>query len=461
MNISVDTLMAHPYVQYIREKALMVFGPLERKVTGIALAIIGGVTACYFIYCLYVRQKKLAEIKQKAQRNLVKQPEPSPLDGVQQFIDTAKAPFQGVKPKKQIAKQDPLIEVEPPQKQEIKPVALVMNPQAYGEIKELTDAKIKGRLEKNLKAAQQQQAHEISKNKFKITEDQIPPDIQLLPFRKPLNGRKEIVNGREVGVAYCEGRRSAMEDAELVTSIEFTIQGKVYKGELFGVFDGHGGDKASQYVKDHLAQYLIKELENGVADHAIFTEEHIFKALKACCQELDKDYIKTNNQDGTTATFALILGKKIWVANVGDSRTILSHNKTAIQLTEDAKPLIDRYKKKIEKLGGYVLPFNGRVIGQLAVGRAIGDHEYTAVDGKKYVVPNPKISCYSLNQIQNGYLILACDGVYDVWTTNETVQAVNDRAEKGESIDVIAKRLVWSVINSGSNDNVSMMIVKL
>ena len=57
MNISVDTLMAHPYVQYIREKALIVFGPLERKVTFIALAIVGGITTCYFIYCLYVRQK--------------------------------------------------------------------------------------------------------------------------------------------------------------------------------------------------------------------------------------------------------------------------------------------------------------------------------------------------------------------------------------------------------------------
>lgn len=462
MNIFVDTLMAHPYAQYIREKASMVFGPLQRKVTFIALALIAGIAACYFMYRLAVRQKKLAEMKQRVQLDPVKQPEPLPLNGVQQFIDKAQAPFQA-KPKKQIAKQDPIIDVQPQQGQDIKPIVPAVNLQEDGKIQALTDPKIKARLEKNLNAAQQQQTDEIPIGNFKITEGEIPAGIKLFNYselRKSLDGKKEVINGREVGIAYCQGRRSEMEDAELVKSIGFTIQGKVYKGELFGVFDGHGGKKASQYVKDHLTECLIKKLQNEVADGKAFAEEHIFNALKASCQELDQDYAKTGERDGTTATFALILGEKIWIANVGDSRIVLSNNKTAIQLTEDAEPIIDRYKEKIEKLGGFV-QYDGRVCGGLAVGRAIGDHAYTTADGKKYVVPNPKISCYPLDQIQNGYLILACDGVYDVWSTNETVQAVNERVEKGEPIDMIAKRLVWSVINSGSGDNVSMVIVKL
>ena len=46
----------------------------------------------------------------------------------------------------------------------------------------------------------------------------------------------------------------------------------------------------------------------------------IWDALKACFLILDEDY---EGDDGTTATVAMILEDKIWIANVGDSRIIL------------------------------------------------------------------------------------------------------------------------------------------
>ena len=248
-------------------------------------------------------------------------------------------------PSQEEPKQEENLDSAPQQEQEAESIVPVVNQQERVGVKKLT---IRERLNKNLEAARKQQESEVSPGKFKIVEGEIPVNI----VRKPLEGRKEIINGREVGIACCEGLRDNMEDAELATSIEFIIQGQSYKGELFGVFDGHGGKEASQYVKDHLVEYLTTALQKAVGNGETLTEEHIFKALKTCCQELDKAYAKTNKRDGTTATFTLILEDKIWVANVGDSRTVLSNNKIAYQLTEDAKPYIERYKKKMRKIRG-------------------------------------------------------------------------------------------------------------
>ena len=120
------------------------------------------------------------------------------------------------------------------------------------------------------------------------------------------------------------------------------------------------------------------------------TEEGIFKALHECFRKLDENY---TGPDGTTATVALLLDGKVWVANVGDSRTILVKDGKAIQASEDAKPTMARYKKKIEKLGGEVI-FN-RVNGYLAVARAIGDKSVIGTTGQCCVSPSPIITTYS------------------------------------------------------------------
>ena len=51
---------------------------------------------------------------------------------------------------------------------------------------------------------------------------------------------------------------------------------------------------------------------------------------------------------------ALITKDKIYVANAGDSRAVLSENKEAIPMSFDHKPENEEEKKRIEDAGGYV-----------------------------------------------------------------------------------------------------------
>ena len=302
---------------------------------------------------------------------------------------------------------------------------------------------IQERLEKNRNYAQKQQQDEKAKG-FAIVPGEIP--AALTRRNSPLLGKSvNLIGGTNVGIASCQGSRPSMEDADLVTDGSINTKPDAYPFKLFGVFDGHGGAWASSFVKENLSDYLIKELESRCKDG--LTEEGIFHSLKECCKKLHADY---QGFDGTTATIALIINDRLWVANVGDSRTILvNQDGTAIQASEDAKPAIKRYQAKIENLGGHVVL--NRVNGFLAVARAIGDKNVLGV------VPDPKITDYPLNF---KYLVLACDGLYDVATTDEVGAAIKEMHDKGESPENMAKRLVQTAIQRGSSDNVSVIVIK-
>lgn len=320
------------------------------------------------------------------------------------------------------------------------------------------------RLKKNCNYAAEQQNKEVDK-KFVLNKGFIPKDFKLFIPKKGWKSRKiyetnQVFHGLKVGIASCQGMRGEMEDADIAGYQSFKVKDQEESFDIFGVFDGHAGNKASAYVKANLAQYLKNALE--MHNREILTDDGIFAALKQCCQKLDADY---NGTDGTTAAFVALIKGKIWVANVGDSRTILVKDGKAVQASEDAKPGIPRYKKTIENLGGYVVFTEGkseRVNGILAVARAIGDKGLMGKDGETCCVsPDPKISCYLLEDFKGGYLLLACDGLFDVSSTNEIGQAVTQMDNWGEQVGNMSKRLVFSAICNGSKDNVTVVVVKL
>jgi protein phosphatase 1L len=87
---------------------------------------------------------------------------------------------------------------------------------------------------------------------------------------------------------------------------------------LYGVFDGHGGAKASQFCKDFLLQTVVKDPD--------FPKD-VAKALSRTFFKIDADFsAKARIQmltDGTTATVAAIHDRTVYVANAGDSRAII------------------------------------------------------------------------------------------------------------------------------------------
>ncbi|GBG25966.1 Protein phosphatase, putative [Hondaea fermentalgiana] len=136
---------------------------------------------------------------------------------------------------------------------------------------------------------------------------------------------------------------------------------------------------------------------------------------------------------GCTAVVCLLHGPRIFVANAGDSRAILSTNGTARALSQDHKPSQDRELKRIRAAGGFVNEA-GRVNGNLNLSRSIGDLKYKVNEdldpADQIITAEPDVRVFELTD-EDEFFFIACDGVYDVMTNQRAVDFVFERLAKG------------------------------
>ncbi|CAH9107891.1 unnamed protein product [Cuscuta epithymum] len=259
----------------------------------------------------------------------------------------------------------------------------------------------------------------------------------------PVSGGGLSQDGKfSYGYASCSGKRSSMEDF-YDTRID-GIDGEVIG--LFGVFDGHGGARAAEYVKQNLFSNLIKH-PNFISD----TKSAIADAYSHTDSEFLKSENSQNKDAGSTASTAILVGDRLLVANVGDSRAVICRGGHAIAVSRDHKPDQKDERQRIEEAGGFVMwAGTWRVGGVLAVSRAFGDRLL-----KQYVVADPEIKEERVDSSLE-FLILASDGLWDVVTNEEAVSMVKPIKEPEEG----AKRLMQEAYERGSSDNITIVIVR-
>lgn len=101
-------------------------------------------------------------------------------------------------------------------------------------------------------------------------------------------------------------------------------------------------------------------------------------------------------------------------------------------------------KERIQRAGGSVMI--QRVNGSLAVSRALGDFEYKNVEGKgpceQLVSPEPEIFIEGRDDARDEFLVLACDGVWDVMTNEEICSFVASRMTLTDDLEVIANQVI-------------------
>ncbi|RFU72625.1 phosphatase 2c [Trichoderma arundinaceum] len=140
----------------------------------------------------------------------------------------------------------------------------------------------------------------------------------------------------------------------------------------------------------------------------------------------------------------------LYTANVGDARIILCRNGKALRLSYDHKGSDENEGKRIANAGGLIL--NNRVNGVLAVTRALGDTYM-----KDLVTGHPYTTETVIQHDLDEFIIIACDGLWDVCSDQEAVDLVREIHDPGEA----SKLLVDHALNRFSTDNLSCMIVRL
>jgi len=269
---------------------------------------------------------------------------------------------------------------------------------------------------------------------------------------------KETTLGEDSRILYgassMQGWRITMEDAH--TSIlrlnerfnttdpkqlEEELNKKPPKDELhysfFAVFDGHGGPSVARYSGEHLHWKLLEE--------EAFKQKDFKKALKAAYLNIDKEMLNEpsiiQNPAGCTAVAALITDDNVlYIANSGDSRAIISTNGEATAITVDHKPNSPIELDRIKNAGGYVEC--GRVNGNLALSRALGDFEFKQNSDlpaeQQVVTADPDLFERKITE-DDEFIVLACDGIWDVLTNQEVVDVVRFGIARDKDLGTIAE----------------------
>ncbi len=170
------------------------------------------------------------------------------------------------------------------------------------------------------------------------------------------------------------------------------------------------------------------------------------------------------DDSGCTCVAALVVrcAAAAWlcvVASTGDSRAVLCRGGRAVSLTVDHK--VTRPDEHSRLACGGAMIFFGRLLGRLAVSRAIGDHSLReGADGASLVVATPEAAAFWVSA-DDAFLLLACDGVFDVVRPDEAVATASRALLRGASADAAARDVVQLAVDRRSEDNVSVIIVLL
>ncbi|KFH43900.1 Protein phosphatase 2C-like protein [Hapsidospora chrysogenum ATCC 11550] len=269
------------------------------------------------------------------------------------------------------------------------------------------------------------------------------------------------------GVSAMQGWRISMEDSH-TTILDLAGHGskeakaQPEKLSFFGVFDGHGGDKVALFAGENMHDIIAKQdtfkngdYEQGLKDGFLATDRAILK---------DPKY--EEEVSGCTACVSLIAGNKVYVANAGDSRGVLGIKGRALPLSEDHKPQLETEKNRITAAGGFV-DF-GRVNGNLALSRAIGDFEFKKgfdlPPESQIVTAYPDVKVHELTE-EDEFLVLACDGIWDCQASQSVVEFVRRGIVAGQDLDKICENMMDNCLASNSEtggvgcDNMTMIII--
>ena len=163
----------------------------------------------------------------------------------------------------------------------------------------------------------------------------------------------------------------------------------------------------------------------------------------------------------------------IYFVNLGDSRAVYFNDfGQIIFATEDHKPDDYSERERISKTeGGIVHPsygiyrvYNGNHNIGLAVSRAMGDishkintqGEYLGINSP--VSPNPDITRVNT---EPGYIVLASDGFWDVFSNEEAINEILTLLNSGTHITDLCKILTKAAINRRSKDNTTVLVVQI
>jgi len=311
----------------------------------------------------------------------------------------------------------------------------------------------------------------------------------------------EVTVGRlalTAAAASWQGNKDMQEDRYMINIEIESPEGHKVAG--FCVLDGHSGSLCVEHVEEKLGP----NIQQCLSTKDKLSEETLIQAVNEACVLTDDDFLKKARQqevlDGSTMLLALVYQEdsrpgserapgscRLLVANIGDCRAVLCTARQlpgstgglmALPLSVDHKPNREDETARIEAKGGVVdfqgvwrvftpgsSNFGGQTIQRwgLAVSRSFGDlllkeperYDCVGVTPGGLVTAVPEIQVMYLSPSEDRFLVLACDGIWDVLSSEEAVSVCAEQ----ENPKLAAQSLLKRTFSSNSDDNLTAVVL--
>ena len=206
---------------------------------------------------------------------------------------------------------------------------------------------------------------------------------------------------------------------------------------LFIVADGMGGHKAGDYASRHTIERVVASISRNSSEEPVtIIQEAISKANELLVAESNED--ETKSGMGTTLVIATLVGDKLIVANVGDSRLYVISDMVR-QITRDHS-LVDEMVR----------------LGELNPSEARSHPDKNIITRAIGAQKNVKADFFEVELAKDEYVLMCTDGLTNMVRDEEILDIVRSEKEP----EAIAHKLVRMANNNGGRDNITVTIIK-
>eukprot|EP00299_Pterocystis_sp_00344_P006866 c1929_g1_i1.p1 GENE.c1929_g1_i1~~c1929_g1_i1.p1 ORF type:complete len:564 (-),score=90.38 c1929_g1_i1:46-1737(-) len=335
-------------------------------------------------------------------------------------------------------------------------------------------------------------ARRVSRSHAPIT---LPAASSPLPQHENVSRRINTTSSPS-GFFACQGVRSYMEDVcFVVPNCSGCVDRSASAVCALGVFDGHSGNQAALFAAEWIPRLLLESKQ--------LIDTQTSETLAEIFADCDRKFLDIAERDsveaGTTALVCLVFPNRVVVANAGDCRAVLCRDGVAMDLSQEHKPDRDDERRRVESAGGWITIEQelelgnlkdmrlrdaqvrdlveqsvgyvtvSRVNGELGVSRGLGDFRFKGSAAAEHfnktftsdlVISTPEICEVALDS-GDEFVLLASDGLWDVFSSQEAVELVRKCCAMGLSPQEICTEVVHSALERGSLDNTSVVYMAL
>jgi serine/threonine protein phosphatase PrpC len=213
------------------------------------------------------------------------------------------------------------------------------------------------------------------------------------------------------------------------------------RANIFVVCDGMGGLAAGEIASSKAVELTLNTY-NGLSDPEMNTEERLRSAIASANEtvwNMAQEDPKLRGM-GTTLVAASMLGNRLIIGNVGDSRAYFLRDGDCVQITEDHSYVAEQMRR-----GRAILSDEASQRLRQFITRAVG------------VKPSVEADFFAFDLKPGDMILLATDGLTRYADANKLAQHIYIHSDMEE----ICRSLIAIAQDGGAEDNVTCMLLRV